>query len=121
MEKDNMDSNKNLMVVKQSLFKKILNKIKSLLKKEEIAQEIKTQEEVDTNNYKSETMSRKKDFLNSIKVEENSEMLYLKIKLENGEVNAIDLTDEQIDELQKIYDKEIQEKRNKIIKLKNIV
>ena len=115
-----MDNNKSLIVVKESFFKKILNKLKSLFKKEEVVEEIKTQEEIDTNNYKSETMSKKKEFLNSIKIEENSEIVYLKIKLENGEVKAIDLTDEQIDELQKIYDKEIEEKKNKIIKLKNI-
>ena len=47
-------------------------------------------------------------------------MVCLKIKLENGEVKAIDLTDEQIDELQKIYDKEIEEKKNKIKKLKGV-
>ena len=113
-----MDNNKSLMIVKESFFKKFLNKIKGLFKKEEIIEEIKIQEEMDTNNYKSETTSRKREFLDSIRVEENSEMIYLKIKLENGEVKAIDLTDEQIDELQKIYDKEIEEKKNKINKLK---
>lgn len=115
-----MGNEKSLMVVKKSFFKKFLNKIKSLFRKEEIIGDIKFQEEVDTNNYKSETMSRKREFFDSIKVEENSEIFYLKIKLENGEVKAIDLTDEQIDELQKIYDKEIQEKKNKIKKLKKV-
>ena len=78
------------------------------------------EEESNTNNYNSETINKKKDFLNSIKIEENSEILYLKIKLENGEVKAIDLTDEQIDKLQEIYDKEIIEKQNKINKLKAV-
>ncbi len=109
-----MYNNKSLTVVKENFFKRFLNKMKSLFKKEEI------KEEADTDNYKSETMSRKRDFFDSIRVKENSEIIYLKIKLENGEVKAIDLTDEQIDELQKIYDKEIEEKKNKIIKLKNI-
>lgn len=115
-----MGNEKSLIVVKKSFLKKFLNKIKSLFRKEEIIGDIKFQEEVDTNNYKSETMSRKREFFDSIKVEENSEIFYLKIKLENGEVKAIDLTDEQIDELQKIYDKEIQEKKNKIKKLKKV-
>lgn len=66
------------------------------------------------------TMNRKRDFLDSIRVEGDSEMVYLKIKLENGEIKAIDLTDEQIDELQEIYDKEIEEKKNKIKKLKSV-
>ena len=115
-----MDNNKSLMVLKESFFKKIFNKIKNLLKKEEIIEETQIPEEVMVNNYQSETMNRKRDFLDSIRVEGDSEMVYLKIKLENGEIKAIDLTDEQIDELQKIYDKEIEEKKSKIIKLKNI-
>lgn len=121
MEKNNMDNNKSFMVVKESFFKKIFDKIKNLFKKEEIIEETQIQKEVNVNNYQSQTMNRKRDFLDSIRVEGDSEMVYLKIKLENGEVKAIDLTDEQIDELQKIYDQEIEEKKNKIIKLKNIV
>ena len=120
MEKNNMNYSKNLMVVKESFFKKMLNKIKSLFKKEEFVEETQIQEKVNVTNYQSETMNRNRDFLDSIRVVGNSEMVYLKIKLENGEVKAIDLTDEQIDELQKIYDKEIEEKKNKILKLKNI-
>ena len=120
MEKNNMNDSKNLMVVKESFFKKMLNKIKSLFKKEEFVEETQIQEKVNVTNYQSETMNRNRDFLDSIRVVGNSEMVYLKIKLENGEVKAIDLTDEQIDELQKIYDKEIEEKKNKILKLKNV-
>lgn len=115
-----MNNNKSLMVVKESFFKKIFNKIKSLFKKDEIIEETQIQEVVNANNYQSEKMNRKRDFLGNIRVEGDSEMIYLKIKLENGEVKAIDLTDEQIDKLQKIYDQEIEEKKNKIIKLKNI-
>lgn len=120
MEKNNMDNNKSLMIVNVGFFKKILNKIKNLFKKEEIVEKIQMQEEVNENKYQSKTINRKKDFFDSIRVEENSEIIYLKIKLDNAEIKAIDLTDEQIDELQKIYDKEIEEKKNKIIKLKNI-
>ena len=115
-----MNDNKNLMEVKEGFFSKIFNKIKNLFKKEEIAEKMQIQEEANTNNYQSETMNKKRDFLNNIKIEEDPEIVYLKIKLENGEVKAIDLTDEQIDKLQKIYDKEIEEKKNKIAKLKNI-
>lgn len=113
-------NNKELMVIKESFFKKILNRIKRFFKKDDIVEEIKIQEEININNYNLETISKKKDFLNSIKIEENSEILYLKIKLENGEIKAIDLTDEQIDELQEIYDKEIIEKQNKINRLKAV-
>ena len=114
MEKNNMDNNKSLMIVNVGFFKRILNKIKNLFKKKEIVEKIQMQEEVNENNYQSKTINRKKDFFDSIRVEENSEIIYLKIKLDNAEIKAIDLTDEQIDELQKIYDKEIEEKKNKI-------
>lgn len=63
-------------------------------------------------------MNEKEKFLNSIKVQENSEIIYLKMKLENNEIKATDLTDEQIAKLQKIYGREILEKQNKINRLK---
>lgn len=115
-----MYNNEKLMVIKENFFKKLLNKIKKLFKKEKNIEKIKTQETNDTTKHKEETDNKKKNFLDSIKVEDNSEILYLKIQLENGEVRAIDLTDEQIDKLQKIYDKEIEEKKNKINRLKNV-
>ncbi len=63
-------------------------------------------------------MNEKQKFLNSIKVQGDSEIIYLKMKLENNEIKATDLTDEQIAKLQKIYDREILEKQNKINRLK---
>ncbi len=111
-----MKNNKSLMVKNESLFKKFLNK---LFKKEKFCEDVEKQE-FKKNSDMNETTRGNKEFLNSIKIEENSEIIYLKIKLQNGEVKAIDLTDEQIDQLQKIYDKEIEEKKNKVIKLKNI-
>ncbi len=60
----------------------------------------------------------KDDFLNSLKVNVDLEIQTLKLKLDNGIINAIDLTDEQIDKLQEIYDKEIAEKKLKIQNLK---
>lgn len=120
MERNNMDNNKSLIPSKKNFFKKFLNKIKSFFENKKLVKNVEMQEKVEANEYKVERVDRKRDFLDSIKVEENSEIYYLKIKLESGEVKAIDLTDEQIDELQKIYDKEIEEKKNKINKLKNI-
>ena len=109
-----MDNNKCLITTKENFLKKILRNLKNLFKKE------KNVEKVYANNYEFDIMNRKREFLDSVKIEENSEIVYLKIKLENGEIRAIDLTDEQIDELQKIYDKEIEEKKNKINRLKNV-
>ena len=108
MEKNNMNDNKNLMVVKESFFKKMLNKIKSLFKKEEFVEETQIQEKVNVTNYQSETMNRNRDFRDSISAVGNSEMVYLKIKFDIYLSKQI------------IYDKEIEEKKNKILKLKNI-
>ena len=112
-----MDNNKCLITTKENFFKKILRNLKNLFKKEKNGEDTK---KVYENNYEFDIMNRKREFLDSVKIEENSEIVYLKIKLENGEIRAIDLTDEQIDELQKIYDKEIEEKKNKINRLKNV-
>lgn len=112
-----MDNNKCLITTKENFFKKILRNLKNLFKKEKNVEDTK---KVYVNNYEFDIMNRKREFLDSVKIEENSEIVYLKIKLENGEIRAIDLTDEQIDELQKIYDKEIEEKKNKINRLKNV-
>mgnify|MGYP000029531489 CR=1 FL=1 len=112
-----MDNNKCLITIKENFFKKIIRNLKNIFKKEKNVEDTK---KVDANNYEFDIMNRKRKFLDSVKIEENSEIVYLKIKLENGEIRAIDLTDEQIDELQKIYDKEIEEKKNKINRLKNV-
>lgn len=60
----------------------------------------------------------KTNFINSLKVSVDAELHSLKIKLYNGEIKAIDLTDEQIDKLQEIYDKEIEEKKKRLEELK---
>lgn len=118
-----MNDKKDLMIVKESFFKRIIDKIKNsirkILKKEKTIEEVKLQKKDNINNRLDKT-NVKNAFFDYIRVGYDSEILYLKIKLESGEIKAIDLTDEQIDELQKIYDKEIEEKKNKIIKLKNV-
>ena len=96
------------MSEKEKFLKGILSKIKNSNINRNEEKDVACKENLN-NNIKS-----KKDFLNSIKVQEDSEIIYLKMKLENNEIRAIDLTDEQIAKLQKIYDKEILEKQNKI-------
>lgn len=116
-EDNNMIKSKELVVKKEGFFSKILNKIKTLFRKNEVeVEEANIENESVIKEYNEE--NNRDNFINNIKVEGNSEILSLKIKLDNGEVKAIDLTDEQIDELQKIYDQEIEEKKNKINKLK---
>ena len=111
-----MIENKKQMIVKESFFTKIFNKIKRFFMKTD--KKRYTTEEIISDDKVKDNEKTKSDFLNSIKVQEDSGLIYLKMKLENNEIRAIDLTDEQIDKLQKIYDKEILEKQNKLNKLK---
>lgn len=111
-----MSDDKSIMLVKESFLKKIFNKIKKFF----IKANKETYEKTITEKTQLNNNDRKNNFLNNIKIQENSDIIYLKIKLENGEIRAIDLNDEQIDELQKIYDKEILEKQEKIRKLKAV-
>ena len=107
--------NDNSMIEKkESFLKKIMNKIKSFFGITE--SNSFTEEYVDK---KIESDDNSKDIFNdNLKVYVDTEIYVLKIKLENGEIKAIDLTDEQIDKLQKIYDEEIKEKKIKLEKLK---
>ena len=115
-----MDEDKKLVKANESIFKKVLDKIRNFFTKNN-KYEIQTTN-IDklnlSNNYDKEEENKKNEFLNNIKVQEDMGIISLKIKLENNEIKAIDLTDEQIDKLQKIYDKEILEKQNKINRMK---
>ena len=118
-----MEKDKKLVKVNQSILKKILNKIKNFFVKNNKNEAEPTNFDnlnLEKNYYKEEK-DKKNKFLNDIKVQEDMGIISLKIKLENNEIKAIDLTDEQIDKLQKIYDKEILEKQNKINRLKRNV
>ena len=115
-----MNEKRDLIITKENFLIRIFKKIKSFFAKNKSSKENNI-EEIPTNyNYQSKVNKRKEEFLNNIKIQEDSGIIYLKVKLENNEIRAIDLTDEQIDELQKIYDKEIMEKQNKIKQLKGI-
>ena len=105
-------NNHSMIVEKESFFKKVINKIKTFFKFEsENVIDLKDDEEISEKNTKN-------NFSESLKVEVDTQIYALKVKLENGEIKAIDLTDEQIDRLQEIYDKEIKEKKLKLEKLK---
>ena len=107
-----MKNNTSLIVRKENIFQKIINKIKNIFYKKE---EIYNKEEIIIPKTIEES---KKEFLDKIKVSIDTEINVLKIKLDNGEIKAIDLTDEQIDKLQKIYDEEIEKKKKILQKIK---
>ena len=105
-----MKESNSLIVMKQGLLEKIINKFRSLFHKK-IIEEVPIRE-------KSKDMERKEKFMRSIKISIDTEISLLKLKLESGEIRAIELTDVQIEKLQKIYDEEILQKRKKLEKLK---
>lgn len=100
-----MKDNTALIVKKENIFQKIINKIKNRLYKNK---EIYNEKQIIIPKSIEES---KKEFINNIKVTIDTEINMLKIKLDNGEIKAIDLTDEQIDKLQRIYDEEIEKKK----------
>ena len=104
-----MKNNLSLIVRKENIFQKIINKFKNIFYKKE---EETTKGEIIIPKTIEES---KQDFIKNLKVTIDTEINTLKIKLDNGEIKAIDLTDEQIDKLQSIYDREIENKK-KILK-----
>ena len=99
--------NNNLpMIIKEGIFYKIkawfrkLVKNKSIIENnvEEIEQTIKIKE--------------KSTFIDSIKIESKDVILALQRKLENKEIEISSLTDSEIEEMIKLYEKQIEEKNN---------
>lgn len=105
-----MKDSSSLIVRKQGILGKLISKFKNLFHNE-IKEEVPIREA-------SKYMGRKEKFMKDIKISIDTEISVLKIKLESGEIRAIELTDEQIEQLQKIYDEEILQKRKKLEKLK---
>lgn len=112
-----MKENNSLIIKKESWIKNIINKIKKVFFKNEKKDILTEKTRNITIDEKSEHY-RKETFFKNIKAEIDTSIYALKIKLDNGEIKAIDLTDEQINKLQQLYDKEINEKKQRIKVLK---
>jgi len=109
-----MAEEKYLVVKRENWLTKFLNKIKIMFGFKKV--EIEPVKELKTTSVNDE----KKEFLKEIKVNIDNEITMLKLQLDSGKIKTIQLTDEQIETLQKIYDWEILSKQNKIIKLKKV-
>ena len=109
-----MQNSNSLIPKKEGILLKIINKIKRISYSNYPKKEDNLQEKIESD-------ESKKDFLGNIKITIDTEIYSLKLKLESGEVKAIELTDEQIEKLQKIYDEEILQKQRKLNKLKQSV
>lgn len=113
INENNIDN--KLIEKKKSKFSKFFNFIKQLFMKNKYS---------NCNNdlnYVSDREEDKNKFLEDIYFYIDDKIKSLKIKLDKGEIQAIDLLDEEIDKLQIIYDREIKERRDRIIKLKRVL
>lgn len=96
------------------IFVRIVNFFKNMLKKEE-----KVEVQAETN---KDYADKKEKFMEFVQHTENEEtkLLELQRKYINGNIQENELTDEQVEELAKLFDKQIEElkKSNKIRKQK---
>lgn len=107
-------SNNLPMIRKKGIFYNIKEWFKKLFNKDE------TIEDPIEENNKTEDMN-KSVFVDSIKVKSKDTILSLQRKLENKEIEISSLTDQELDEMIKIYEKQIEERQNKIKNYYNII
>ena len=94
--------NNELIIYKKNIFRKILGFIKKIFSKKEVLQN----EDIIVNNEKNDS------FIKSTQIKENKEelrLLQLKQEYEQGEIDEEDISDEDIDNLCKLYKKETDE------------
>jgi hypothetical protein len=101
-----MGKNKSLIEDDKSLFNKFINFFKNLFtqkKTEEILENTQINDKQLDNNYEKNS-----NFLNDIQInQENPELLKLQKKFENKEIEMAELTDEQINQLNELYSRQI--------------
>lgn len=94
--------NNELIIYKKSIFRKIIDFFKNIFSKKEVLKN----EDIIVNNDKDDS------FIKNIQIKENKEelrLLQLKQQYENGEIDEEDMSDEDIDKLCKLYEKETDE------------
>ena len=99
---------KNLIEKKESFFGKVKNFFMRIFKKKDITKEVK--EEI------VETVKENNEFDEYIKITEDEEtkLLELQRRYRKGEIAENDLTEEQIEALSNLYDKQIAELKKSI-------
>ena len=104
---------KSLMIIEEkNIFSRIIHFLKNLFhhKNDDI---ISIENTSDENSKES-----KNEFLNTIKIVVDEELEKLKDKIEAGKIIIEDLTEEQIDRLQILYDKQIDNDKVRLDELK---
>ena len=117
--KENTDEKSLLKINENSIFYKIKQFFRNLFHKNDIADNVVT---ANVNNSTTADEYKRNSFMEEIKKIEDEETLLLKLqkKYRTGEIIEEDLTDEQVDSLCKLYDKQIAnlKKSNEIRKQK---
>lgn len=94
--------NNELIIYKKSIFRKISDFFKKIFSKKKVLQKEDTIVNNDKNN----------SFIQNIQIKENKEgirLIQLKQQYEQGEIDEEDISDEDIDNLCKLYEKETDE------------
>ena len=106
--------NKNLQVRKESVFTRFVNFIRGMFWKK-IEQEVPAQLETTENN------EIKSNFFDEIRVdrEENTKLIDLQRKYENNEIDLAMLSDEEIEELDLLYKRQVADLKEKLDDRKN--
>ena len=94
--------NNELIIYKKSIFRKISDFFKKIFSKKKVLQK----EDIIVNNDKDDS------FIKNIQIKENKEelrLLQLKQQYENGEIDEEDMSDEDVDKLCQLYEKETDE------------
>lgn len=101
--------NKYLQVRKENIFTRFVNFIRGIFGKK-VEQEVSVQEE------KIENKDVKSNFFDDIRIdkEENKELIDLQTKYENNEINLSMLSDKEIDELDLLYKRQVNDLKKKL-------
>lgn len=111
-QKKDETSEKSLTVIKkQGMFSRFYQFLKNLIKKDNSKEENQNEEVI-------LKVNQREDFLNTIRLADDSETKELMKKLENGEIEVQELTDEELDTMIEKYKKDIENKENKVAELK---
>lgn len=101
-----IENNKALQIRKENFFKKILISIRNLFKaKEQKIEEIEEKIIID----------KKENFMDEIKIQkEDPKVLEFQRRFENGEIDINDVSTEEIDKLNLLYDRQLEELENEL-------
>lgn len=111
--------NNNLPEIKkESIFQKFKKWFKRFFSKDEIIMEDPIKDAINEISESIDDIKRNK-FIDDIKVDSKDEILLLQRKLKEKQIEIVDLTDEQLDEMIELYREQIQYKKEKLKKYKN--